>query len=192
MPVENTIDDVNYGPLAVLDGTWKGDSGIDIAPEPEGPENNPYFETIQFEKIGDVTNAESQTLAAVFYRQIVKRHSTGKIFHDQCGYWMWDAETNRIMQSLTIPRAVSVLAGGTYEAIAGDPAHIRFSVHAAHDNRDWGITESPFMQKNARTLSFEHTLTVSGEKLVYAETTVLDIYGRRFDHTDENTLMRSP
>ena len=68
-------DGVDYGPLAGLVGTWKGDKGMDISPEPDGTEENPYYETIEFDAAGDVTNAESQTLAIVRYHQVVKRKS---------------------------------------------------------------------------------------------------------------------
>ncbi len=60
-------DELDYGPLKELIGTWHGDRGMDIAPEPDGAEENPYFETITFTAVGDVTNAESQLLAAVHY-----------------------------------------------------------------------------------------------------------------------------
>ena len=39
---------VDYGPLSKLIGVWKGDKGMDIAPEPDGTEENPYYETITF------------------------------------------------------------------------------------------------------------------------------------------------
>ena len=74
-------DAVDYGPLTGLIGTWKGDKGMDISPEPGGTEENPYFETIAFEAAGDVKNAEEQTLAIVRYHQVVTRKSnemTGK------------------------------------------------------------------------------------------------------------------
>ena len=29
---------IDYGPLAGLIGTWKGDKGMDVSPEPEGTE----------------------------------------------------------------------------------------------------------------------------------------------------------
>ncbi|MDA0305228.1 MAG: heme-binding beta-barrel domain-containing protein [Proteobacteria bacterium] len=83
--------EVDYGPLKHLVGSWEGDKGVDIAPEPDGEENNPYFETITFSEIGDLTNAESQILSALFYRQIVKRKSNDEVFHDQTGYWMMAA-----------------------------------------------------------------------------------------------------
>jgi hypothetical protein len=34
------------------------------------------------------------------------------------------------------------------------------------------------------------TLKISGDQMVYEETTSLDIYGRQFAHTDANTLQR--
>ena len=102
----------DYGPLAELIGVWEGDKGLDVAPEPDGVENNPFYETITFTAGGDVTNAESQVLTLLHYHQIVKRKSNDKVFHDETGYWMWDAERKLLMHSLSIPRAVSLIAGG--------------------------------------------------------------------------------
>ena len=45
MADHTTIDGVDYGPLAALVGTWKGAKGVDRAPEPDGEERNPYYET---------------------------------------------------------------------------------------------------------------------------------------------------
>ncbi len=74
------MPDIDYGPLQQLIGTWRGRSGLDIAPEPDGTERNPYFETIVFEAAGDVTNAESQDLAFIHYREVVQRSRTMKFF----------------------------------------------------------------------------------------------------------------
>jgi hypothetical protein len=76
---------IDYGPLTGLIGSWKGDKGMDVAPEPGGSEESPYWETIDFEAIGDVTNAESQTLTVLRYHQVVRRKSNDEIFHDQTG-----------------------------------------------------------------------------------------------------------
>ncbi len=84
------MPDIDYGPLRQLIGTWTGRGGLDIAPEPDGTERNPYFETIVFETGGDVTNAESQDLAFIHYRELVQRESNDEVFHDQTGYWIWD------------------------------------------------------------------------------------------------------
>jgi hypothetical protein len=182
--------DFDYGPLAGLIGTWTGDKGMDVAPEPDGTERSPYLETITFEAAGDVTNAESQVLTVVRYHQVVSRKATGKVFHDQVGYWMWDAERSTVIQSLTIPRAVCVLAGGTFQG-APDPARgVVLEVAAKLGDPGWGIIQSPFMRDRASTREFRHTLKLQGDRLTYQETTVLDIYGRSFDHTDENELVR--
>jgi hypothetical protein len=187
MTETNDAVETDYGPLAGLIGTWKGDKGLDVAPEPDGPGESPYYETIQFEAAGDVENAESQVLAAVRYLQIVRRKSNDEVFHDQTGYWMWDASTGVVMQSLTIPRAVSLLAGGTHTG-SGEPVCLK--VRAKLGDPDWGIVQSPFMRDEASTLGFEHELTVAKDKLSYFETTLVDIYGRTFEHTDRNELTR--
>ncbi len=177
---------VDFGPLRGLIGRWEGDKGIDVAPEPDGSEESPFYETIVFSPVGDVENAEAQALVAVHYHQIVSRKSNDAVFHNETGYWMWNPAESVIMHSLTIPRAVSVLAGGSFKG-AGP---IVFEVAARLDDPDWGIIQSPFMRDNARTLEFRHTVTLDGDQLRYSETTIVEIYGRIFEHTDENELGR--
>lgn len=179
---------VNFGPLAVLVGTWKGDSGSDLAPEPDGKETTPYYETLTVEAVGDVTNAEKQTLAVLRYHQVVSRKVDDEVFHDQTGYWTWDAATGVISHSLTIPRSVCVLAGG--QATEGD-GYIEIAVAAKVGDADWGIVQSPFMRDNAKTVAFEYQVKISGDSLIYSETTSLEIYGKPFAHTDGNTLKRA-
>lgn len=182
--------DIDYGPLAALIGTWEGDKGMDVSPEPEGAEENPNYEKIVFEAAGDVTNANSQTLAIVRYHQVITRKSDNEVFHDQIGYWTWDPATRTIAQSVNIPRAVAVLAGGTFE---GDPnaSEIVLSVHAKKGDPDWGIIESPFMRDNASTVAFDQRVEVRDDRMKYSEMTSLDIYGRKFEHTDANELART-
>jgi hypothetical protein len=182
------IEGIDYGPLACLVGTWTGGEGMDVAPEPDADEHNPYYETLIFEAAGDVTNAEQQTLAVVRYHQEVSRQSNDKVFHDQVGYWLWDAATGVVVQTLTIPRAVTLLAGGEARS-EGDSTVLE--VRAVDGDEQWGIVQSPFMQAQARTVEFRHRLVVTGDRLEYSETTVLDIYGKKaYEHTDGNTLQR--
>lgn len=180
--------DIDYGPLTGLIGVWQGDKGLDVAPEPDGAENNPYYETITYTAAGDVTNAESQVLSVLHYRQIVKRKSNNKVFHDQTGYWMWDPREQVVMHSLVIPRGVCVLAGGKYSSTGG--GEVVLEVAASIDDKDWQIAQSPFMQKNARTTGFQLSLRVGDGRLSYSETTIVDIYGKVFEHTDNNELIR--
>ena len=182
--------DVEYGPLAGLIGTWEGDKGMDVSPEPEGDERSAYYETIVFEACGTVDNhEEDQVLAFLRYNQAVYRKTNNKMFHNESGYYTWDVATGVVVQSFVIPRSVGVIAGGTAE-FSDDPGRVRITVAASLDDDDYGIIQAPFMRDNASTQSFSHTLELDGDQLTYTETTVVDIYGRVFDHTDTNTLHR--
>ncbi len=176
------------GPLAGLVGTWKGDKGNDISPEPDGTEENPYYETIKFEAVGDLTNAEEQVLAVVRYLQIVCRKSNNEVFHDETGYWMWCAQSGEIMQSFAIPRGVAVVAHG--ELAYPNAEELVFKVSAAQEESDRCMSQTKFMWQKAKTLGFDHTMTLKGDTLSYQETTLLEIYGRQFEHTDQNVLTR--
>ena len=178
--------EINYGPLQGLIGTWYGDKGVDVAPEPDDTERNPYYETIVFTASGDVENAESECLVILHYHQIVTRKSTGLVFHNQTGYWMWNQETNEISHTLTIPRAVCVVAEGGYTQSEEDGIIINVSTEGDFP----AIAESRFMHKNATTKSFAMRLQQVDGGLIYRMTTMLDIYGREFEHTDINRLQR--
>ena len=187
MSAQTTIDGIDYGPLAALIGVWKGDKGVDRAPEPDGEERNPYYETITFEAAGDVTNAESQTLSVVRYHQVVSRKSNDKVFHDQVGYWLWDSADDTIVETFTIPRAVAVVATGKLAAPADLSQELVFDVAA----QETTIAQAAFMFQQAKTTAFTHRMTVQGDEMSYTESTILDIYDKRdYDHKDVNTLQR--
>ncbi len=179
------IEGIDYGPLAGLVGNWQGDKGSDVSPEPDGQEQTPYSETILFEAIGSVSNAEIQTLAAVRYHQVVARKSDGQVFHNQTGYWMWDSSDNTLMHSFSIPRGVAVLAGGQAQV-----KDTRLKVSASEEDKDWNIVQSPFMKKKARTTQFSMHIEMTKDTLKYTQSMMLNIYGKVFDHIDENTLER--
>lgn len=178
-----------YGPLAGLIGTWIGDKGVDVAPEPDGCEECLYHETITYTEVGNVKNAGKQNLAVLHYHQLVKRKSNSEVFHHENGYWMWDADNNTIMHSLAIPRGVCLLAGGVYNTTNEKSDSIVLEVQASAENSDWGIVQSPFMADNAKTKSFVHKIELTGNKMTYEETTLLEIYGREFEHSDKNELV---
>ena len=191
MSEATTIDGIDYGPLAVLVGTWQGDKGVDIAPEPDGDERNPFYETLVFEAAGDVTNAEQQTLSIVRYKQTVMRKSNDEQFHDQIGYWLWDPADNTIVECFTIPRGVGVVAGGKASAPASADDEVELSVAAETGSLEFGIVQAPFMFQQAKTTGFTHTITVKGDELRYTQSTMLDIYEKtNYDHKDVSTLTR--
>ncbi len=180
---------IDYGPLSKLIGTWQGDKGTDIAPEPDGKEQNLYYETIIFSPAGDVSNAEEQDLIAVHYHQQVQRKSDNKAIHNETGYLIWEIGSNRIMQSFAIPRGIAVVAGGHYEHDSATQL-TTITVSAGNSSSEWQIAQSPFMQGKAHCLSFEHQLTLKENVLRYTQTTIVDIYCKTFKHTDENELVR--
>lgn len=178
---------INYGPLQKLIGTWSGDKGMDVAPEPDGEEHNPYYETITFSECNNVTNAEEQKLVFLHYRQIVRRKTTDKVFHDESGYWIWEEESNSIFHSFSIPRGICVLAEGS---CVSTPDETVFDVKSGHDDK-WPITQTPFMSTKAKTTGFQRRLQIIGDQLKYTQVMNLEIYGKTFDHTDKNELKLS-
>lgn len=187
--IETVKGGIDYGPLVLLVGTWKGDRGLDIAPEPDGVEREPYYEEIVFELGGDVTNAEEQKLAIISYHQQVYRKRNGEKFHDQVGYWLWDAANQTVMFTLSIPRAVTLVAGGSFDPATLTGPACKLEVKS-QEGGEWGVAQSPFMRDKARTTGFEMMLSVDGNSMSYSQTTFLDIYGRTFDHIDTSELLK--
>lgn len=179
--------EIDYGPLAGLIGHWQGDKGMDVAPEPSGPDNNPYYESMTFYAVGDVDNAGEQFLSIIHYKQVVRRKSNDEIFHHQVGYWLWDADKQHVMHSFTIPRGVAIVAGGSVKRVSDE---IVIEVEAGDSAGHWPIAQSPFMTQKAKTLSFSQQLTLKEDQLSYQQTTLVDIYGKPFEHTDDNKLTR--
>lgn len=156
---------------------------MDVSPEPDGPDQNPYFETLMYEAAGDVDNADDQELAFLRYHQVVYRKSTGKAFHNESGYLSWDARTGKVIQSLAIPRGVTLVAEGQAE-INDNGCSLEVSSDESM------IAQAFYMVSNAKTRSFEHKISVKGDELTYSEQMLIDIYDKEFDHTDTNTLKR--
>ena len=126
-------------------------------------------------------------MQTVRYHQLVRKRSNGKIFHDQIGHWMHEPETGMIVHSLSIPRAVCVLAGGKVQQNGDETV---FEVEATAGSDTFGVVQSPFMLEKAKTTAFKMTLKISGDEMSYQETTFLDIYDRQFEHTDGCVLQR--
>jgi len=175
-------------PLLKLIGTWKGDKGVDIAPKPNEDENNPYYEVLIVEAVdAEIENAEEQELLAVRYNQIVREKANDKISHNEVGFWLWDKNKNTVMNSFTIPRGVCVLAIGGVAILNNE---LTLSVKADLKDSNCSIAQSDFMVSKAKTVSFKREFKIVGDKLSYSQETVLDIYGRIFDHTETNILTK--
>jgi len=186
--MSTVIDEVDYGPLAQLIGKWIGHKGLDNAPDADAnPDKTAFSDEIVFTASGPAENAEEQNLVSVRYRHVVRKLENGHIFHDQIGHWIYEKSTKIIMHSLSIPRGVCLLAGGEYQEDNGESI---FNVQANADSQTYGIVQSPFMLKKAKTKVFKMNLSVKGDELNYHEVTSLHIYGKDFEHVDESTLFR--
>ena len=186
--MSSIIDDVDYGPLAQLIGKWVGNKGLDDAPDANAnSDKTSYTDEIVFTASGPAENAEEQNLVSIKYHHVVRKLENGKVFHDQIGHWVYEKNTNIIMHSLSIPRAVCLLAGGKYQENNG--ASI-FNVEANAGSETYGIVQSPFMLEKAKTKAFKINLSVKNNELNYHEVTSLHIYGKDFEHVDKSTLFR--
>lgn len=184
----NTLDETNYGPLRDLIGSWQGNKGEDIAPEPDGTEVNSYYEHLEFKGLGVTENAEEQKLSVVFYSQEVRRNSNDKLIHHETGYWLWEQDSETVMHSLTIPRGMCVLASGSFDQ---SPEEAILNVSATLEEQEWQIIQSPFMTRKAKMKSFQQQFKVKADELSYSQTMMLDIYGKEFEHTDNSVLTRN-
>ena len=186
--MDTIIDKVNYGPLAMLIGRWVGNKGNALAPEPDGSaEHNEYTDELIFSAAGPAENAEEQQLVAVKYHHVVRKNANGQIFHDQIGHWIYEPSSNTVMHSLSIPRGVCLLAGGTAEKQTNG---FSFEVSAKAGSESYGIVQSPFMLEKAKTKAFDMVMEVNGDQLSYKETMLLEIYGKEFEHIDQSILQR--
>lgn len=80
---------------------------------------------------------------------------------------------------------MSVLATGAF----AENSAITFAVKASIDKANWQLIQSPFMQKNAKMTEYFQQLILTENKLSYTQSMILDIYGKVFEHTDQNSLI---
>lgn len=176
------------GPLSTLAGTWEGDKGDDIAPSDDrGTENNKYREHMIFEPIGPQDNHE-QILYGLRYRTTAFRIGEQDPFHEDLGYWLWDAQDSQVIKAFTIPRGIALMAGGTVP-----PGAKSFTIMAKEGSSTYGLCHNMFLEKEFKILSFELSIEIhSQDSFSYSQNTRLLLKGRKepFNHTDKNTMKR--
>lgn len=177
------------GPLAGLVGAWEGSKGVDTAPDddPSSKEINEYRERMTFVPTGLVTNHD-QKLFGLRYATTAWRLGAPDPFHEELGYWLWDAAEKQVMRCFMVPRGVTILAGGTVE-----PDATSFSLAAEVGSTTYGICSNRFLDLEFKTVRYDLEFEQRGKDGIhYREDTVLQIRGQAelFHHTDENTLSR--
>ncbi len=178
----------NLGPLAPLAGTWEGDKGDDTAPDDNrGVETNKFRERMVFEPMGAVDNHE-QRLYGLRYSTTAWRLGEDDPFHEELGYWLWDAASKQVLRCFLVPRGVTVLAGGTVE-----PDSKSFTLAADAGSQTYGICCNQFLDQEFKTVRFELQVTIhDASRFSYEEDTQLKIKGQEkiFHHIDKNTLTK--
>jgi len=178
------------GPLAALAGTWEGDQGTDTAPAEERTQTivTPYRERMTFAPTGQVDNHE-QVLYGLRYATTAWRIGESDPFHEELGYWLWDASDKQVLRCFMVPRGVTIIAGGTVE-----PGATAFELAADVGSETYGICSNRFLDRAFKTVRYELSFELrDASTLHYREDTVLRIAGmdELFHHTDENTLTKT-
>ena len=175
----------NLGPLTRLAGIWEGMKGVDLNPKAAGPERRQFLERIEMQPIDPQANGP-QLLYGLRYHVHIMASDEETTFHDQIGYWLYEQKTGLVMQSLTIPRGQTALAGGRAD---GD----RIVVRAERGVPGYGIASTDFLEWAFRTDVYELEVTFLPDgRWSYVSTTVLQVRGRTdpFQHIDRNTLTK--
>ncbi len=177
------------GPLAALVGVWEGDKGSDDAPAVPGRDKtrSDFRERLSLVPTGRVDNHE-QTLYGLRYATTAWRLGAEAPFHEEAGYWMWDAQDRQVMRCFVVPRGITVIAGGTAE-----PDARSFTLRAEVGSSTYGICSAPFLDREFKTVRYELEVEILEDGCFrYREDTVMKVAGQEalFHHVDANTLRR--
>jgi hypothetical protein len=175
----------NLGPLRAMAGIWEGTTGTDVHPVVEGTETDAYVERYELQPIDPQTNGP-QVYYGLRYHTHITKPGEVETFHDQVGYWLWEAATGTVIQTITIPRAMVAMVSGHAE-----PDATTFELTALLGSQTFGICSAPFLDDAFRTVDVRVTVTHHPDgRWSYDEDTVIDVRGRNepFHHTDRHTL----
>jgi len=177
----------NLGPLAALAGTWEGDKGIDFSRIKSKETTTKYRERILFEPLGPVNNGP-QKLYGLRYSMTAWRIGEDDGFHEEVGYWLWDAANKQVLRCFMVPRGVLVNAGGDAKADSKS-----FHLEAEVGSETYGILSNKFLDETYKTKKYTLDLSINDDgSFSYKEVTHLwiPINEAIFLHSDENTLVK--
>jgi hypothetical protein len=177
----------NLGPLMRLAGVWEGERGVDVNPKADGPETRKYYERIEMQPIDPQANGP-QLFYGLRYHVHINTREEDITFHDQVGYWLYEAATGLILQTLAIPRGQIAIAAG--HAKPGDKQLV---VKAERGQTEYGICSTTFLDLAFRTDSYELTVDFHDDgSWSYISDTMLMVKGRDelFQHRDHNRMTK--
>ena len=189
--IEMSEDYSCYGPLESLIGSWGNGSenkGENRAPAPDrSVENTKFRQEIHFEPAGDFKNHE-QLLYGLNYKTTAWEEGDDEPFHEEVGYWLWDAKNKQVMKCFIVPRGISLIAGATAEADASS-----FELVADLGSSTYGICSNKFLDAEFKTVKYVLAINkIDKNTFSYDEDSHLQIKGQDeiFHHTEKNTMKR--
>jgi hypothetical protein len=135
-------------------------------------------------------NNHAQVLYGLRYSTTAWRLDAESPFHEELGYWLWDAAEKQVTRCFLVPRGVAVIAGGTVE-----PEAREFNLTADVGSETYGICSNKFLDREFKTVRYELKVTLhDANSFSYEEDTQINIKarGELFHHIDKNTLKRIP
>ena len=177
----------HLGPLRRLAGIWEGQRGVDINPKADGPETRQYYERIELQPIDPQANGP-QLFYGLRYHLHVNTPEEDISFHDQVGYWLYEAATGLILQTLAIPRGQIAIAAGHAK-----PDATKLVLKAERGQTEYGICSTTFLDRAFRTDRYEITVDFHDDGTwSYVSDTTLIVKGsdEPFLHRDRNRLMK--
>lgn len=183
----NSFDPKNLGPLAKFVGIWEGDKGVDIAPSKDrGIKENLFYERMEFTPMNDVHNHE-QHLTALRYKTTIWPKGSTEAFHEELGYWLWDADRKEVLRCFLIPRGISIIAGGH-----ANPEDTSFVLESNSGDCTHGICANKFLDEEFKTIRYVCKIRCDGDTLDYEQISSLKLKGQQdlFDHIDKNSLRK--
>lgn len=177
----------NLGPLRRLAGIWEGERGVDVNPKADGPETRKYYERIEMQPIDPQANGP-QLFYGLRYHVHINTREEDITFHDQVGYWLYEAATGLILQTLAIPRGQIAIAAGHAK-----PGDRKLVLRAERGQTEYGICSTTFLDLAFRTDSYQLTVDFHDDgSWSYVSDTMLMVKGRDepFLHRDHNRLTK--
>jgi len=181
----------SYGPLRILIGRWRSEkwSGENRAPDPDREvENTMFRQEMNFEPIPDVGNHEQVLKVLRYTTKAWEKDNDEEPFHEEVGYWIWDADRKQVMKSFIVPRGIAVNAGGTSSNDAKT-----FSVGADVGSETYGICSNQFLDKEFKSIRYDIKIELThDDEFSYDEDTQLKIKDQEdiFHHTEKNVMKR--
>lgn len=182
---------INFGPLAVLQGKWEGNVGVDVSYSYGNASigETTFFEKAWFHPEPAAVNGD-QSMAVMKYEITSWRHGEedANPFHNEVGYFLWEESTTTIMRCMAVPRGIGVLQGAVVE-----PGSKVWELRAEQGSETFGLVQNPHLVTHATCGLFTTKFTIVDDDTISYESDlhlVLKATGEPMNHTDKNTWSR--